>query len=89
MRRFFVAGNWKMNKTIAEAQALMGAMKPELAAIDNVDKAVAPAYLAVPAMVDMCRGTGSRSVPRTCSGRPPARIPVKFHRRWWRKCAIL
>jgi triosephosphate isomerase len=58
MRRFFVAGNWKMNKTIAEAKALMGAMAPELAAIDNVDKAVAPAYLAVPAMVELCRGTG-------------------------------
>jgi triosephosphate isomerase (TIM) len=60
MRRFFVAGNWKMNKTVAEAQALMGAMLPELAAIDNVDKAVAPAYLAVPAMVELCKGTGVR-----------------------------
>jgi triosephosphate isomerase (TIM) len=60
MRRFFVAGNWKMNKTIAEARALIGAMLPELAAIDNVDKAVAPSYLAVPAMVELCRGSGVR-----------------------------
>jgi len=58
MRRFFVAGNWKMNKTIAEAQALMGVMLPELKAMDNVDKAVAPAYLAVPAMAALCKGTG-------------------------------
>jgi triosephosphate isomerase len=58
MRRFFVAGNWKMNKTIAEAKALIMAMSAELAAIDNVDKAVAPSYLAVPAVVELCKGTG-------------------------------
>jgi triosephosphate isomerase (TIM) len=58
MRRFFVAGNWKMNKTIAEAQALMDVMLPELEAIDNVDKGVAPSYLAVPAVVERCQGTG-------------------------------
>ena len=58
MRRFFVAGNWKMNKTVADAKVLMEAMVPELEAIDNVDHAVAPAYLAVPAMVELCKGTG-------------------------------
>ena len=58
MRRFFVAGNWKMNKTIAEAQALMEAMLPQLAGIDNVDIGVAPPYLALPAMVERCRGAG-------------------------------
>ena len=58
MRRFFVAGNWKMNKTIAEAKALMEAMVPELEAVDNVDKAVAPSYLAVPAVAALCKGTG-------------------------------
>ena len=58
MRRFFVAGNWKMNKTIAEAKALAESMKTELVAIDNVDKAFAPSYLAVPAVSDLCKGTG-------------------------------
>ena len=58
MRRFFVAGNWKMNKTIADAKVLMDAMKAELAGLDNVDKGVAPAYLAIPAMVELCQGTG-------------------------------
>lgn len=58
MRRFFVAGNWKMNKTIAEAKTLIGAMSPELAAVDNVDKAVAPSYLAVPVVAELCKGTG-------------------------------
>ncbi len=58
MRRFFVAGNWKMNNTIAEATALMSAMKIELSELDNVDKGVAPSYLAVPGVAELCKGTG-------------------------------
>jgi triosephosphate isomerase len=36
----------------------MTVMAPELEVIDNVDKAVAPAYLAVPAVAALCEGTG-------------------------------
>lgn len=57
MRRNFVAGNWKMNKTIAEAKALVEALLPEVKAFDNVDKAVCPPYLAIPAVVALCQGT--------------------------------
>lgn len=57
MRKIFVAGNWKMNKTIAEAKALVGEMLPELEKIDNVDKAVCPSYLAVPAVAELTKGT--------------------------------
>lgn len=57
MRRLFVAGNWKMNKTIAEAKALVEAMLPELSAFDNVDQAVCPTYLAIPAVAELCQGT--------------------------------
>jgi len=57
MRRIFVAGNWKMNKTIAEAKALVEDMLPELEKIENVDKAVCPSYLAVPAVAELCQGT--------------------------------
>jgi triosephosphate isomerase len=56
MRRNFVAGNWKMNKTIAEAKALVEALLPEVKAFDNVDKAVCPPYLAIPAVVASCQG---------------------------------
>lgn len=58
MRKLFVAGNWKMNLTIAEAKALVSEMLPELEQIDNVDKAVCPSYLAVPAVAELCKGTG-------------------------------
>ncbi len=57
MRKIFVAGNWKLNKTIAEAKDLVNAMLPELEKITNVDKAVCPSYLAVPAVAEVCKGT--------------------------------
>jgi triosephosphate isomerase len=55
MRKMFVAGNWKMNKTIAEAEALVSEMLPELEQIPNVDLAVCPSYLAVPAVSELCK----------------------------------
>lgn len=58
MRKIFVAGNWKMNKTITEAEALVKSMLPELKRIENVDTAVCPSYLAIPAVANICRGTG-------------------------------
>ena len=57
MRKLFVAGNWKMNLTIAEAKALVSEMLPELEQIDNVDQAVCPSYLAIPAVAELCKGT--------------------------------
>lgn len=57
MRKIFIAGNWKMNKTIAEAKALVKEMLPELENFPNVDKAVAPSYLAIPAIAELCQGT--------------------------------
>ena len=57
MRRIFVAGNWKMNKTIAEAKALVKGLLPEVEKYDNVDAAVCPSYLAVPAVAELCAST--------------------------------
>jgi len=57
MRKIFVAGNWKMNKTIAEAKDLVKALLPEISQYENVDTAVAPPYLAVPAVAELCQGT--------------------------------
>jgi triosephosphate isomerase len=57
MRKIFVAGNWKMHKTISEAKALVKGMLPELEKIETVDIAVCPAYLAVPAVAEVCQLT--------------------------------
>ncbi len=58
MRRFFVAGNWKMNHTIADARAFMQAFIPAVRGVENVDMAVCPSYLAVPAVAELCQPTG-------------------------------
>ena len=57
MRKFFVAGNWKMNKTVAEARDLVKALLPEVEKYQDVDSAVCPSYLAIPAVADLCGGT--------------------------------
>jgi triosephosphate isomerase (TIM) len=44
MRRPFVAGNWKMNVTLAAAKSLAGAIAAETPAGDTVDVAVCPAF---------------------------------------------
>jgi triosephosphate isomerase len=57
MRRIFVAGNWKMNKTIAEAEGLVRELLSGLKGFDSVDTAVCPPYLAVPAVAELCQDT--------------------------------
>lgn len=42
MRKPFIAGNWKMNKTANEAVELVAALKKKLAGIDDVEIAVCP-----------------------------------------------
>jgi triosephosphate isomerase (TIM) len=53
----FIAGNWKMYKTIAEAEAFIGALLPQVATADGVDVAICPPYTALQAMVDSTRGS--------------------------------
>ena len=57
MRRPFIAGNWKMNKTIAEAEELIGALLPRIGAIEDVDLAICAPFLALQAAVDSTRGS--------------------------------
>jgi triosephosphate isomerase (TIM) len=53
----FIAGNWKMNKTIAEAEAFIAALLPRAGAVDDIDVAICPPYTALQAMVDSARGS--------------------------------
>ncbi len=53
----FIAGNWKMNKTVAEAEAFIQALLPQVATYDGVDIAVCPPFLALQAMADSARGS--------------------------------
>ncbi len=46
-RKLIIAGNWKMNKTVAEAVTLVGDLKRALANIKEVDIVVCPPFTAL------------------------------------------
>ena len=46
-RKLIIAGNWKMNKTVAEALDLVSDLKRELAAVKEVDIVVCPPFTAL------------------------------------------
>ncbi|HEB63954.1 MAG TPA: triose-phosphate isomerase [Chloroflexi bacterium] len=58
MRTPVVAGNWKMNKTVAETRELLSALIPGLQAVEGVEKIVAPPCTALLAAREMLKGTG-------------------------------
>ncbi len=58
MRKPFVAGNWKMNKTVAEARQLVGDLILALKGTPDVDVAVCPPYTALASVRAMLEGTG-------------------------------
>jgi triosephosphate isomerase len=53
----FIAGNWKMNKTIAEAEQYIQAFLPRVSSVDGVRIAVCPPFIALQALVDSTRGS--------------------------------
>jgi triosephosphate isomerase (TIM) len=53
----FIAGNWKMHKTVAEAEAYIAALLPRVAAVDGVEIVVCAPFLALQALVDSARGS--------------------------------
>jgi triosephosphate isomerase (TIM) len=52
-----IAGNWKMYKTVAEAEAFIQALLPRVSTADGVDVAICPPFPALQAMVDSTRGS--------------------------------
>jgi triosephosphate isomerase len=56
-RKPFVAGNWKMNKTAAEARELVAAMLPPLREIANVEKVLCPPFTSLAAVSAALAGT--------------------------------
>jgi triosephosphate isomerase (TIM) len=57
MRKPIVAGNWKMNKTVADAVTLVQDLKRDLAEIRGVDVVVCPPFTALKSVVDVVSGT--------------------------------
>jgi len=57
LRKKIIAGNWKMNKTVGEALALMNELKPLVAENSAVDVVVCPPYTALYAVNQAMEGT--------------------------------
>jgi triosephosphate isomerase len=53
-----VAGNWKMNKTAAEARELINVLREPLRGIANVEKVVCPPFMSIPVVADMLNDSG-------------------------------
>lgn len=56
-RKPFIAGNWKMNKTISEGAALVAELKGLVAGIDDVDIAVCPTFVSLAKIGDAVKGS--------------------------------
>jgi triosephosphate isomerase (TIM) len=56
-RKLVIAGNWKMNKTIAEALTLVQDLKLELANVTEVDIVVCPPFTALSEVAKAIRGS--------------------------------
>jgi triosephosphate isomerase len=57
MRTPFVAGNWKMNKTVNEARLLVSEMGRTLKEIKNVEKVLCPPFTSLVAISALLQGT--------------------------------
>ncbi len=52
-----IAANWKMHKTISEAEAFVATLLPGLSSVSGIDVAVCPSFLSLAAVVDSVRGS--------------------------------
>ena len=70
MRKPFVAANWKMHKTVAEAVEYAGAFTPLVHDVTDMDIVVAPSFLALPALVEAVSESRVRVAAQNVSAEP-------------------
>lgn len=58
MRKPFVAGNWKMNKTVEQARLLVAEMLPELQKIKQVEQVLCPPFTSLMPLAALLNGSG-------------------------------
>ncbi len=56
MRKPILAGNWKMNKTPAEAVAFVREIRPRVTPFENVETVVCPPFVCLPAVAEALKG---------------------------------
>ncbi len=52
-----IAGNWKMYKTVAEAEEFVAGLLPRVSTLEGVEVAVCPTFMALGAVIDSVRGS--------------------------------
>ncbi len=57
MRTPFIAGNWKMNTTVAQASVLVGEMRERLDRVEGVEKVLCPPFISLATIGELLRGT--------------------------------
>jgi len=57
MRKPLIAGNWKMNTKLEEAENLVRAMLAELDSIDSVEKVLCPPFISLATIKELIKGT--------------------------------
>ncbi|MCE1254312.1 MAG: triose-phosphate isomerase [Anaerolineae bacterium] len=58
MRKPFVAGNWKMNKTVEQAKALVAEILPGIQSIDSVERVFCPPATSLPTLSELLKDSG-------------------------------
>ncbi len=66
MRKPVIAGNWKLHKTLGEAEELATALKKELAVIDDAEIVVAPVFTALRPVAEILSGSGIALAAQNC-----------------------
>lgn len=66
MRTPLIAGNWKMNKKIDEAVALVNALKPSVAGVQGVEVVVCPTFVALDAVGKALAGSNIAMGAQNC-----------------------
>jgi triosephosphate isomerase len=66
MRTPFVVGNWKLNKTITEALALVTDLKNQLGSVKGVAVGVAPTFVALSAVAKRLEGSPIATCAQDC-----------------------
>jgi len=57
MRSAWVAGNWKMNKSVQESLSLIKELVPGLGSIENVDSVICPPFIALAKVSDLVKNS--------------------------------
>ena len=69
-RRPCLAANWKMHKTLGEAQQFIADLLPKLAGLDDRDVVVCPSFVSLHAVVEAARGSAVKVFAQTMHNEP-------------------